>query len=117
MKIDKSLDFRILPNLDAKGAKRSVKMWTTKFSDFFQKYLGVHELRAVKNSYVMSRMFYFERYCTLKYTGVFQFNYLFAEQRIFIVASFFSILVFVRLSRTTLQKHMFLLIIHEEKST
>ena len=40
-----------LTNLSAKGAKRSVQMWTTSFYEsFFQKYFVVHEWSAVKNS-------------------------------------------------------------------
>ena len=41
-----------LTHLDAKCAKRSVKMWTTNFyKNFFQKRFVVHEWSAVKNSF------------------------------------------------------------------
>ena len=40
-----------MANLDAKGAKRSVKMWGTIFCKNFCKYSIVHELSAVKNSF------------------------------------------------------------------
>ena len=41
-----------LTTFDAKGAQRSVKMWTTNFyKKFFQKYFVVHDLSAVKNSF------------------------------------------------------------------
>ena len=41
-----------LSNLDAKGAKRSVKSWATNFYKiFFPKYFVVHERSAVRNSF------------------------------------------------------------------
>ena len=43
-----------LTNLDAKGAKRSVKMWNKHFykSFFNQKWFVVHKRSAVKNSFI-----------------------------------------------------------------
>ena len=47
-----SLRLEKLTDLDAKGAKRSVKMWTTNFSkSFFEKYCVVRDWWAVKNSF------------------------------------------------------------------
>ena len=46
-----SLCLQRLTNLDAKDAKRSVKMWATYFyKSFFHKYFAVYEWSAVKNS-------------------------------------------------------------------
>ena len=51
--------------MDAKGAKRSVKMSTTSFyKSFFKKYVGIHEQSAVSkirsvHTYVMHRTVFF----------------------------------------------------------
>jgi len=49
-----SLCLEKLTNLDAKGAKRTLKIWATNsFKSFFQKYFVIHERSAVKNTFSM----------------------------------------------------------------
>ena len=60
-----------LTKLDAKCAKRSVKMWTTDFyQNFFKNSLLYMTGQLSKNcsghTYVMHRMFYFELYCMIQ---------------------------------------------------
>ena len=63
-----SLCLEWLTNLDAKGAKRSVKMWTTNFHKSYNKNIllytnvGLSKIRSV-HTYVMTRTVYFDWIC------------------------------------------------------
>ena len=73
-------------NLDAKGAKRSVKMWHSNFYKNFVKIIllymnsGLSNIRSL-HTYVMHRIFYFERYCILS-NNVFDRNMIFIKAKI-----------------------------------